>query len=195
MFTTSTGGTLYAWCVDLFHTIQTGANTYMFNTQALATDNATPTAHTLSANTIALMTGLMEIGAGIFQGGNLAADNTALALPTATLSDWAAAIQLAIWDTEYHVNDPTDFANPLNWTGGTANTRTIYNDLLALQIQGTGSIEMFGTNGQQSFGMDGLQINLTSTPVPEPGSLALFGTAMLGLGAMRRRRKRSGLAA
>ena len=71
-------GTIYAWCIDLFHTISLGNNNYTFNPGTLTggstTDNATPTSHTLSVSAVAKMAGLMEIGNGILQFGGTPCD-------------------------------------------------------------------------------------------------------------------------
>jgi PEP-CTERM motif len=44
-----------------------------------------------------------------------------------------------------------------------------------------------GTNGFDDIGVD--DVRFAAVPVPEPTSLAIFGTALLGVGEIRRRRK------
>ena len=61
------------------------------------------------------MAGLMEVGNGILHGGFLTDANAHYGIVGGTADEWSAAIQLAIWDTEYKPNF-TD----LDWTGGVA---------------------------------------------------------------------------
>jgi hypothetical protein len=49
----------------------------------------------------------------------------------------------------------------------------------------TGLVLNSGNNGLDMYGLD----NVFAATVPEPGTLGLFGVSLLGLGALRRRRK------
>ena len=109
--------TIDAWCIDLFHVIYLGANAYQFTEGTFiggtTTDNATPTPHTLTTATLDKMAGLMELGNGVLQFGGLSGANAHYGIVGGTLEDWSAAVQLAIWDTEYLPNYPA-----LIWGGG-----------------------------------------------------------------------------
>lgn len=180
VFTTSMLTTIDAWCIDVFHDISLGNNTYTFNEIPFApgaTDNATPTAHLLTTPVIDKLAGLFAIGSDILEDGELASFNAHYGTPGATAADWSAAIQLAVWDTEYSPN-----YGALNWSGGstTADTRDVYNDLVAdPTITGIG-FELAAIDGQQSFG--------GTDPVPEPATLALLAVGLIGVGVARRLR-------
>ena len=130
VMTTSTAQTIFAWCVDLFHDVGLGRNNYTFDEVpfvAGATDNATPTAHPLTAAVVGKLGGLFQIGSAILQSGELSAFNGHYGT-AGTAADWSAAIQLAVWDTEYQDN-----YGALDWSGGstTSETRDVYNALVA----------------------------------------------------------------
>jgi hypothetical protein len=184
--TTTNGGidTIYAWCIDLFHTINLGALAYTFTEGTFVGGSTTDGAgHPLPAATLNKMAGLMEIGNGVLQFGGLNGANAHYGIVGGTLDDWSAAIQLAVWDTEYTPNYPQ-----LDWSGGTANTMAIYSALIGDGTITGNASDLLAVNGQQTFGYATAEINLQAAPVPEPGSLALLGTTLAGFGWLRRRR-------
>ncbi len=110
------------------------------------------------------------------------------------------------------ISDPTDqgatfhvnFAGGLSLPFSTTQTMTpkkgdgtvAFFSILSDASNPITSVEFFNTGNNtraDGFGMDdfiaGGQLNLTQTsPVPEPGTYALVGTALLGLALMRLRR-------
>lgn len=107
---------------------------------------------------------IKEIGGLMVYGDNQLANDPS--------NDAAAAIQLAIWDVEY---------GPVTYTGGdTALADLLTTDLdLAPTLSATG-VALIALDGQQGLA--------TADRVPEPMSLAILGTGLLGLGIVRRRR-------
>ena len=85
LLTTVEYGTIAAWCIDLYHDISLGSNTYAYGTGTIATDsNGT----TLTALQVAEIAGLIVHGDALLAGGG-------------GTSDDSAATQLAIWSVEY----------------------------------------------------------------------------------------------
>ena len=123
VFTTaSPTSTIYAWCIDMFHDIGLGGGQDLVYNEVpfvggVTTDNASP-AHPLSASVLDKMTGLMVLGDDILQDSGLGAANSHYGT-SGTAADWSAAVQLAIWDTEYTQN-----YGPLNWSGGSTTAET-----------------------------------------------------------------------
>jgi hypothetical protein len=154
-----------AWCVDLFDDIYLGANSYAYViAPAVTTDS---NGNTLSSTVSAELATLATYG------------NTLLAGPNAGDANMSSAIQLAIWQTEYP--GFTYVAND-----------TVSTDVVALEAYAAANTQpgaaLDSLSGAQNlitspFGASGT----SSDQIPEPASLLIFGTGLLGLGLTRRR--------
>jgi len=156
-------GVLGTWCVDLHHIIYLGGS-YTYTAGSLQTNNNGSGPATSAALTA---TQIQEIG-------SLAAYGNALLMTSPT--NWnSAAVQAAIWDIEYG----TTATGSVNFNTELATVMTLVPGLpiiAGLQISNIG--------GQGQY----LSQSLYTTDLPEPASFVVLGTAVLGLGTLRRRR-------
>ncbi len=155
-------GTLGTWCVDLFHDVNIGGS-YTYTPGPLLTDNTGVSPATSNPLT---STQIQQIGA-------LAAYGNALMQSAPTTWD-SAAIQAAIWDVEYGTT-----------ATGSANFNTALANIVALlpSLPFVNGVQLSDTGAQDQFLAQGLY----TTELPEPASLAVLGTGLLGLGLLRRR--------
>ena len=164
---TTSAGDITAWCLDLFHTINLGANTYSFSLAPLNNNN---NGGSLSLGQISEITGLVDYGDALIAGGRATADQS-------------AAVQVAIWDIAF----------PTTTVDANAAVQSAVAALLASPPAPTnGAQQLIALNGQQGLvtgNYGGGGSNGSPNPIPEPLSMVLLGTGLAGLGLARRRRR------
>ena len=156
---------VYAWCVDLFHDVYLGANTYHYILGGAVTNDG-------NGATLSSLTGnqLMTLAAY---------GNARLAGADAGNADVSTAIQLAIWQTEYpgftfsaNAAITSHVAEFEAYAASHVSTNTSLTSLEGAQALVTDTIRLPPGDEQE---------------VPEPFSGALLLTGLVGLGVTRRK--------
>jgi hypothetical protein len=183
VLTTSTGATIDAWCIDLFHdaSLGTQAPNFDYDIVPIATDNNPDYADgdPLSASQID------EIAYLVNYGNNLLADGG----DGYGINQDSAAVQLAIWEVEYPTLEYWDYPSgpaPSSLVSQTGDLVEMADAAWAAGDVIGSAEEMLGVDGQQSYAIAVPASVYEDSPVPEPGSLALF-SAVLTAFSLRRR--------
>ena len=169
---TSSQYDLYVWCVDFGHDIYIGSTGNVFTTGQFTN----PPTGVSSAPPVTFTTSMLNEIDWLASYGNSV-------LSKAADAEMSAAVQIAIWHTEYGYT----------YTGTDAALSADISKILGLYspsnpVQQTPTVLLSANGTQELLGFTTDPSTIGSATVAEPVSLALLGSGLFGIGLIRRRR-------